>query len=690
MPWVTIRPSRPRRGRIQKGYASCILFTDRVVVVEAYLKRTYTLKAWLVVAFASITAVPLLSAAYFGIREYDRALRVEGTRAVETGMRVAVDSLGDIRSSTLADAVRLTGDHGIRTSQGTALREELTERATRFDQTAIAVVDGEGRFIAASAGSAHVAEWPLLTEGLRSRNATAFFGVVPERELVRLGLAAALAVTPVDALGGTVVPGEEKGALGCVALAPLDDGRWVFVFSTLKKDHRFVDSIADKVGGTAAVFQAGTRVSTNIKDGDGTRSLGVPVADEVRETTLASGEGFRGEVEVLGESYLGAYEPLRDPTGMVVGMLHVGLPLAPYTDAITRYALFATAFLVVAFGVSIVAAFAVGRGMTKPLAGVADAASRAAGGDLTVTVPETGYREARVTGGAFNAMIEGLRSLLGQTQASAHRLGGVSGDIGDSARVASDSASRQASSIAEITATISQLSRTFSSVAGSAERVLHVAENALEVAQSGRESVETGDRAMDELAAGASDSAEAAQAMDEVAASITEMTTIISGIAEQTKILALNAAIEAARAGDAGHGFAVVATEIRTLAESVRQSAGRINGLVAGIQSASSDLTRTARHQAELAQAGVERSRASRDSFDRIVDQMEGTAHAAREIATAATEQKVAAEQLAVVMQDVTSSADETARVARDLVGSADSVREEADELRRTLGGFRV
>ncbi len=654
------------------------------------MKRAYTLKIWLVAAFASITAVPLLAAAYFGIGEYDRALTAEGMRAVDTGMRVAADSLSELRSRTLADAQRLARDQLLRTSQGAQLRAELTERAARFRQTVVAVVDEEGRIIASSSGSAHVAEWSLLREGLRSRDATSFFGVVPEDELLRLGLASRLSVTPVETPGTAAVPGEEEGALGCVALAPLGDGRRVLLFSSLKRDPQFVDSVVGKVGGTAGVFQHGIRVSSTIQDEGGLRSLGVPVEAAVREQVLRNGDSFRGEVDVLGDDYLAAYEPIRDPTGATIGMLHVGLPLAPYSASIARYARFATVFLVAAFILSVGGAFVVGRGMTRPLASVVDAARRAAGGDLTVTVPETGYREAQDTGGSFNSMIEGLRMLLGKTQTSAQRLGGVAEDIGGSARATSDSASRQASSVAEITATISQLSSTFASVAESAGRVLHVAEDALELAQSGREGIETGDRAMDDLAAGANEAAEAALAVDEVATNITEMTTIISGIAEQTKILALNAAIEAARAGEAGRGFAVVATEIRGLAESVRLSAGRINGLVSSIQQASSDLTRTARNQADLANAGVERSRASRDSFDRIVDQMEGTAYAAREIAAAASQQKVAAEQLVIVMQDVTSSADETARVSGDLVRSADSVRDEADELRRSLEGFKL
>lgn len=650
-----------------------------------------SLRVRLMAALVALVAVPMLVAGWFGISTYQDSLYAEGQRAVETNSRIAHQTLRELQQRRLREALDAADDPRIvQATTAGELRRVLADRAEQLDVTCVAVVGADGVVRASSTGGAHPCAWPLGSDLAGSGEGTVVVAVVPDDELSRLGLAGSLALNAKQTPMGTVVEGESAGALGVVAFAPVAGGGSVVVFDSLKLKYGLVDAIVDTLGGNATIFQHGVRVSTTVLDDRGNRAIGTVVSDPVRERTLGAGEPFRGEAVVVGKDHLTAYDPLRDPSGDVVGMLYVGLALEPYQQAITRFAISFTVLLAVGLGLAIGVSFLITRGMTRPLDLVVESAGSAAGGDLTVTVPVTGYREARSVGEAFNAMIGGLRQLIGQTSHTAGQLSGVSTDITTAARAASDSASRQASSVAQITATVSELSKTFASVADSAQRVLAVAEDSLESAQSGRESVEDGDRTVQELAGGASEVAEAASAMGELAQDITEMTSIIQGIAEQTKILALNAAIEAARAGEAGRGFSVVATEIRGLAESVQQSAGRINGLVGGIQDASAHLTGTAGQQAVLAERSVAKSATSRDAFDTIVDQMEGTARAAREIASAAAEQRTAAEQLAAVMQDVTSSADETAQVSKDLVASADVVRNEAEELRQGLSGFRT
>jgi methyl-accepting chemotaxis protein len=178
--------------------------------------------------------------------------------------------------------------------------------------------------------------------------------------------------------------------------------------------------------------------------------------------------------------------------------------------------------------------------------------------------------------------------------------------------------------------------------------------------------------------------------MTTVADDITEMTSLITGIAEQTKILALNAAIEAARAGEAGKGFAVVSSEIRALADSVAQSASRITELVAGIQAASARLQTSAQQQSRLTDATVSASAESRRTFGLIVQQMEDTAFAAREITEAAAQQQRASHQLVDAMHEVSVSSRESAAAAKQLADSANAVEGEAESLMRGLTRFRT
>ncbi|TLM98125.1 MAG: hypothetical protein FDZ75_03080, partial [Actinobacteria bacterium] len=215
-------------------------------------------------------------------------------------------------------------------------------------------------------------------------------------------------------------------------------------------------------------------------------------------------------------------------------------------------------------------------------------------------------------------------------------------------------------------------------------------EDSLEVAEDGRDAVRSGVGHVTRLANGASASLGAAASLNEVAEDIGQITFVIASIAEQTKILALNAAIEAARAGEAGRGFGVVATEIRTLADSVSTSVSRIAQLVSGIQGASRDLASTAEQQAELGAQTVAETERTVDKFDDIYARMQRTAEAAREIAAAATQQQSAARQIVGVMQQVNESVATTAASARQLADASDDVKREAGSLSDGLRGFKT
>ncbi len=654
------------------------------------MRLKFGLRTWLIAAFVTVVAVPLLAAGFFAISSYQNGLRREAERTVETSMNVAQASLREVGERRVAQLQGLAANDSFWPKN--VDDDLMTSQADVLDTTAVLVVDPKGIVVASSTRSKpHLAEWDLMRGGPASGEADYFFGIVPDQELSALGLAQDLAVPVRETKGGTVVPGEEWGALSVVTIAPMRGGRGAVVaIDSLKGRVDFVDSVVAKVGGTCTVFQHGVRVSTTVSDEAGERATGTVVSDPVRQRTLDSDEPFRGEASVVGKSYLTAYDALHNRDGVVIGMLYVGVALEPYNAATTRFASTFTVMIGVGLALALIGAFNISKGMTRPLEGMLEAATRVAGGDLTTVIPATGYREARSVAESFKLMTEGLRSILGQVGGSVQRLRDVSKDITVASDSAADQASRQASSVAETTATVEQLSRTFNSVAEGARRVLDIAEDSLERAESGRDTIDASNATMDDLAQGAQQVREAAEAAALVASDISEMTLIISSISEQTKILALNAAIEAARAGEAGKGFGVVSTEIRSLAESVGRSASRIKDLVSGVQQTSDMLLKTSQEQAGLAAKGVDDSRGSRDAFDSIVEQMAQTTAAAREIANAAAEQKSAADQIVHAMQDVSASSSESASAARQLAASARTVEQEAEQLHRGMEGFKT
>jgi len=656
------------------------------------LATSFSLRSRLVFSYLGIVLVALTIAGATAIYSFNSAIQDQAQERVSVNMSVAQDLLAD-RIDGVATRVKDTtrdADFSSATESAQSVSSRMSVRAGLLDLTYLQFVSGDGAVTASSVNATtYATTWPLLREWAASGEASSGVVIVPADELENVGVAGRFGMEAKETDSGTLVAGEEDGALAIVAVAPYGDGVLLGV-QVLKLNQDFVESVVNKVDGTATLFQHGVRVSTTVTNAEGERAIATVVSDKVRETTLQGGEPFRGEAFVVDRDYLTAYDPIVDPSGETIGMLYVGVDKKPFTDTVAGFALRYTAVIALALIAALVGAFNVSRSLSRPLGGVGSAAEKVSAGDLTVRVPSAGYTETKTLADAFNTMTGGLREIIAQTETSVQHLRSASAEISAASRNSAENASRQASGVAQTTATVEELMRTFQSIAAGASRVLDVAEDALEAAQTGQHSIDRTGSSIEDLAHGAKDVADAAVEMAEVAHDISEMTSLISGIAEQTKILALNAAIEAARAGAAGKGFAVVSSETRVLADSVAQSAAHIAKLVEGIQKSSDTLRTNAARQAEMAALSVRESHETRESFDAIVDQMSETARAAREINTAAGQQKVAAEQLVSAMHSVSTSATETASAAAQLAESSTCIEAEAETLMHGLSRFRL
>ena len=657
-----------------------------------------SLRSLMLLILIIVVIVPMVLIAVFAIPSFSRQLRAEAMKAIDLHQAVGRERMAQASAMHTTQMSSFVANTTVDTARADAdaLISQLKVQSELLDFDFMFWVDPEGRVRGSNTGVvSHQLDWPLLSKLVDSTETTTFVAIVPPTELSALGEDGRLAIEAKPAEGGALKPGELAGALALVSVAPVStpSGRPAGVVvgvNSFKRDYKFVDSISAAVGGEATVFQNGARVSTTVRNAEGQRAIGTPVSDLVRAKALAASQAYRGEAMVVGKKHITAYDPLKDPEGKTVGLLFVGIPDKPYSDAVARFAL---NFVLVLLG-GLILAVALGWGaagtVAHPIVEVGKAAEKVAGGDLTISVPQEGYREAIQLGGAFNSMTAALRDILRNVGSSATKLDTVSGEIAGSSRGGADSAAAQASAVAEASATIEEITRSFGAVADGAHRVLEIAEDSLEVAENGRGTIEGSAAAIDRLAGGTMQVHEAAERLSEVAEDIDQITSVIGSIAEQTKILALNAAIEAARAGEAGKGFGVVSTEIRSLADSVSESAGRIGTLVTGIQSASKSLTATAAEQGQLATDTVIAGGRTRASFDDILEQMARTAAAAREIAAAATQQQAAARQIVDVMQQVSAGVSESASSSNQLAESAGDVKREAAQLNEGLRKFRT
>ena len=195
---------------------------------------------------------------------------------------------------------------------------------------------------------------------------------------------------------------------------------------------------------------------------------------------------------------------------------------------------------------------------------------------------------------------------------------------------------------------------------------------------------------MEEIKTRTQTSANKILALGERSQQIGQVLAIINSIADQTKILALNAAIEAARAGEAGKGFSVVAIEIRKLAESVVDSTGEI----CEHHDRDPELGQRPRHLhragARQVQSGVELAHTTGESLDRILDLVEQTTVAAKEISAATQQQKSATDQVVKAMREVAAVAQQTAAGSRQVASSAEALSGMARESSQVGSAFQI
>jgi len=359
------------------------------------------------------------------------------------------------------------------------------------------------------------------------------------------------------------------------------------------------------------------------------------------------------------------------------------------------------------------------RGVIRSLAGVSAAAQRIASGDLDVDLEKSGSGEEASLAGAIMDMAAALKktlSSLSEKEAEAHREAEMAQDAAAAAEEASRDAQRRAEEMLEaagkledVVSVVGSASEDLSvriaqSSAGAEEQARRVESVAtameemnatvLEVARSASGAAKTAEEARDEAEEGARIVGEAVSGIAEVrkqslemrgdmetlgekADGIGKIMNVISDIADQTNLLALNAAIEAARAGEAGRGFAVVADEVRKLAEKTMAATREVGEAVSGIQEGARKNMENVERSGKTIEEASSMANASGEALRRIVTLVESAADQVRSIAAASEEQSAASEEISAGIAGVNRISSETAGAMRE---SAKAVNEMAGQ----------
>ena len=321
----------------------------------------------------------------------------------------------------------------------------------------------------------------------------------------------------------------------------------------------------------------------------------------------------------------------------------------------------------VAFGILL--GFLMSRSITRPLRAAVEIADRLAAGDLTQRIDAEGRDETAALLRAMDGMNQRLSQIISDVRSASDGLASASEEISATAQSISQASTEQAASVEETSASVEQMSASIAQNTENAKVTDGMA------GKANREANEGGQAVRDTLVA-----------MKTIAAKI----SIIDDIAYQTNLLALNAAIEAARAGEAGRGFAVVADEVRGLAQRTRSSTDEIAQLITGLHQSTDRMAAVLDHNVQLTDSSVGLSREAGEMLKRITRSVKDIESMNDQIACAAEQQGAAGEEISRNVNDindlviqVSAGAEQTAVTSRELARLA-------EQQQALVGRFRV
>ncbi|RMH86020.1 methyl-accepting chemotaxis protein [Pseudomonas sp. AOB-7] len=334
----------------------------------------------------------------------------------------------------------------------------------------------------------------------------------------------------------------------------------------------------------------------------------------------------------------------------------------------------------------------IARSIAQPLQAAVDAMANIASGegDLTRNLDTHGRDELTALASHFNAFTDKLRGVIRQLLDSAGSLDQAARSLGDISSEAQQHSQQQAQQMELVATAVNQVTYGVQDVAKNAEHASSEVHAAEEQAIQGQQNIEASLRQIDQLSATIDKAVAVIQSLASESTQIGSVLEVIRSIAEQTNLLALNAAIEAARAGEQGRGFAVVADEVRLLAQRTQQSTAEIQGMIERLQGNSEAAVKVIHESSRASQLTVEQASQAGQSLAQIAQSLRNLTGLNASIASATLEQSHVVEDINQNVTQTAGLAHNTAAAAEQSSAASQHLKQLADQLGRLLGQFRV
>lgn len=433
-----------------------------------------------------------------------------------------------------------------------------------------------------------------------------------------------------------------------------------------------------------------------------------------------------GQLEQAREFVLGdQYKAAKEKMGQYLTEFEDGLRNMSETYMQDTYKIMMRNFsiaiiLIVLLSVSMIGSFIILRRKIRPLQKITEMADRVADGDLTIEQIQSKSTKDEVSqlAASINKMVGNLQTLVKQVQASAEQVAASAEELSASSEQSSRATEEVTTTIQELAAgadeqvqnvgethdVIEQIQSSIKKISTNSESSIQTSNKATEKAFEGNEAISVSVKQMNSINESVNELAEVIRGLGESSKEIGQIVNVITGIADQTNLLALNAAIEAARAGEQGKGFAVVADEVRKLAEQSSESAQQISRLIADIQMETDKAVLSMEETNHEVKDGIKLVHTAGESFKQIhesvVDVQENItevnaavndmSEAVGKVVASAELVKEVANRAAFGAQNVSAASEEQLASMEEIAASSQSLSQLADELQGQIGRFKI
>jgi len=460
------------------------------------------------------------------------------------------------------------------------------------------------------------------------------------------------------------------------------DGKLMVGTYIINDNFTIPDKLKELLGGTATVFMGDTRVSTNVMGTDGKRAVGTKLQGPAYDAVIRDGKPYRGEADILGEHYFTAYEPIKNAQGSVIGVLYVGVKKSEFFASFDKliWTIIVTVAVLVC-GAGLMIQIAISK-MLSPLKDASMVVRKVAEGDLTIPIPTRPKDEVGLLLEDMGTMVTNLKKMILGVKSSAETIVQSSQELSSSAEQMTRGIEGQSGRSAQIAAASEEMSQTVIDVARNTASIADSAMDTAKTAQTGGSVVVRSVSEVQAIASSVGSSAATLSTLGEKSQQIGEIVGVINDIADQTNLLALNAAIEAARAGEQGRGFAVVADEVRKLAEKTAKATSEISTMIKSIQEEVDGSIAAMQQATKQVEVGVNYSTQAGDALRSIIHGVEGLQSMVQQIASATEQMSSTSEvvsndiqAIAATSQEMTASSSQIAQASTRLAGLAGNLQ---------------